>query len=68
MEFPLVHGNRLGDEYEWEMLLQKYLTHSSTNLTFNDNSSTLTVFKKKLVNMMRNMTFSARNIQVITLF
>lgn len=46
MEFLLVHGNRLGDEYEWEMLLQKYLTHSSTNLTFNDNSSTLTIFKK----------------------
>lgn len=46
MEFPLAHGNTLGDEYEWEILLQKYLTHSTIHLTFNDNSSTLTVFKK----------------------
>lgn len=56
----------VSDKFEWEISLYKYLTHSTTDLTFNDNFSTLIVFKKQLINMTRNVTFSIRNIQVTT--
>lgn len=56
----------VGGKFEWEIPLHNYLTNSTTDLTFNDNFSTLKVFNKQLINMTRNVTFSIRNIQVTT--